>query len=167
MIRPIFLAQRAPRIRPSTQGFSLIEVLVALLVLGFGLLGLAMLQNVALRNSQSANHRTVATNLAYEVIDMARANRRLAFRFGYIDAGEFSSVSATTCDMTPNTGDRVGDDVNSWKCHVRRALPNGEADIVITPGANGGVMQVSIRWDDARWLAAGAQAETFVVQSVI
>ncbi len=153
--------------RRNSSGFSLIEVLVSLLVLGFGLLGLAMLQNVALRNSQSANHRTVATNLAYEVIEMARANRRLAFRYAYIDVGDFASVNESTCSMTPNTGDPVGDDTVAWMCHVKRALPNGEADITITPGANGGLISVSITWDDARWLAAGSQAETFVVQSVI
>lgn len=153
--------------RSAADGFSLIEVLVSLLVLGFGLLGLAMLQNVALRNNQSANHRTVATNLAYEVIEMARANRRLAFRYAFIEAGDFASVNESTCSMTPNTGDRVGDDTTAWMCHVKRALPNGEAAIVITPAANGGIISVTITWDDARWLAAGSQEETFVVQSVI
>src|SRR5690606_37357910 len=54
------------------RGFSLIEVMVAVLVLSLGLLGLAALQGLSMRNNQSANYRTQATNLAYEFIDTAR-----------------------------------------------------------------------------------------------
>ena len=59
-------------------GFSLIEVMVAVLVLGIGLLGFALLQTMTLRFTQSANYRTQATNLAYDLLDQMRANRHLA-----------------------------------------------------------------------------------------
>ena len=44
--------------RSSVGGFSLLEVLIALVVLGFGLLGYALLQTMNLRFTQSANQRT-------------------------------------------------------------------------------------------------------------
>ena len=55
-------------------GFSLIEVLVALLVLSIGLLGLAALQAQGLRFNHDAYVRTQATNLAYDIVDRMRVN---------------------------------------------------------------------------------------------
>ena len=55
-------------------GFTLIEVLIAMLVLAVGLLGLAGLQATSLRNNQSAYNRSQATQLAYDIADRMRAN---------------------------------------------------------------------------------------------
>lgn len=54
----------SPRARQSG-GFTLLEVLIAIIVLAFGLLGFALLQTMNVRFVQSANYRTQATNLAY------------------------------------------------------------------------------------------------------
>lgn len=56
------------------RGFTLIEVLVALLVLSIGLLGLAALQNTALQFNTDSYQRTQATLLAYDILDRMRAN---------------------------------------------------------------------------------------------
>ena len=55
-------------------GFTLIEVLIAMIVLAVGLLGLAGLQATSLRNNQSAYNRIKATQLAYDIADRMRAN---------------------------------------------------------------------------------------------
>ena len=55
-------------------GFTLIEVLIAMLVLAGGLLGLAGLQATSLSNGQSAYNRSQATQLAYQLADNMRAN---------------------------------------------------------------------------------------------
>lgn len=57
------------------QGFSLIEVLVALLVLSIGLLGLAALQTTGLAFNHQSYERTQAVIQAYDIIDRMRANR--------------------------------------------------------------------------------------------
>ncbi len=68
--------KRFPR-RRASRGFSLIEVMISVLILGFGLLGFALLQTMSVRFSQSSNQRTQATNLSYELLDQMRGNRVL------------------------------------------------------------------------------------------
>lgn len=58
----------------SPRGFTLIEVLIALLVLSFGVLAALGMQVVASSNVQNANQRMIATNLAYDLIDRLRGN---------------------------------------------------------------------------------------------
>ena len=58
-----------------SQGFTLIEVLIAIIVLSIGLLGLAGLQLTSLRNSNSAYTRSQAVILSYDIVDRIRANR--------------------------------------------------------------------------------------------
>ena len=50
--------------RRHSVGFTLIEVMIAILVLGVGLLGFALLQTMSVRFTKSAQQRTVATTLA-------------------------------------------------------------------------------------------------------
>jgi len=64
--------RRFPR---SAAGFSLIEVLVALLVLLIGLLGVVRMQLFSVQNNQGAYLRTQATYIASDMMDKMRANR--------------------------------------------------------------------------------------------
>jgi type IV pilus assembly protein PilV len=55
-------------------GFSLIEVLVAIVILSLGILGLAGLQAASIRNTSASGQRTIAINLAADIADRMRAN---------------------------------------------------------------------------------------------
>ncbi len=55
-------------------GFSLIEVLISLLVLGIGLLGLGSLQVTSVKGSENAHSRNVANMLAFNLADRMRSN---------------------------------------------------------------------------------------------
>ena len=57
-----------------SRGFTLIEVLIALVILSVGLLGLAGLQIISLKNNQSTYARGQANLMAMDVIDRIRAN---------------------------------------------------------------------------------------------
>jgi len=59
--------------KTKNQGFSLIEVMIAVLVLGVGILAVAKLQSTLMRSGSDANQRTVATSLAQVKIDDLRA----------------------------------------------------------------------------------------------
>ena len=52
-----------------SHGFSLIEVMIALLVLAVGILGISKLQGTLIRNTSDANQRTVAVSVAQQKID--------------------------------------------------------------------------------------------------
>lgn len=58
-------------------GFSMIEVLIAVLILAIGLLGVAALQMASLDQGQESYFRTQATAMADDLIGRIRANRQL------------------------------------------------------------------------------------------
>ncbi len=64
---------------PKAQGgISLLESLIALLVLSFGLLGVLGLQTQSLVHNRAAYFETQATNMAQDMLDRVRANREQA-----------------------------------------------------------------------------------------
>ncbi len=105
-------------------GFSLIEVLIALVVLAIGLLGLGLLQTMNLRYTQSANQRTMAVNLASELLDTMRTNRSLAtaYSMGQTD------FSDTATPFDPATGCGAPTSLSAsanalrWRCEVKERL---------------------------------------------
>lgn len=151
--------------RHSEQGFTLIEILVAVLVLSFGLLGLAMLQATGLRYNTDSYMRSQATILAYDLIDRMRANKAGA------DAGHYCLGSAMpVCETTAAPAEELcGDapsgcassaqlaqyDLSRWYTLQKRFLSPGAQDssirgeIVTTP--SGSVINqytVTMRWSE-------------------
>jgi len=135
----------APR---KSAGFTLIEVMIAILVMGVGLLGFALLQTMSVRFTKSAQQRTVATTLAYEVIDMMRIQRTDSGLFAYnqISFDSFDDVDGGSCDRDVDAD--IAANIERWKCEVKTALPDGAADIDLQ--ANGDVT-VQVRWGDSHW----------------
>ena len=88
-------------------GFSLLEVLISIIILSFGLLGMVGLQAAALQGSRDARLQSVATTMARELTDMMRGNQAVANRSSsdaltnpYI--GRFSNPDGTTA-LAPAT----------------------------------------------------------------
>lgn len=166
---------RTPKRRHSA-GVTLIEVLVAVLVLSLGLLGYAALLAFSLKANQSANFRTQATVIAYEALDMIRANRVNA-QF-YRRDWNWSAPTATG----PGAAQAIAD-IREWSEQRLAILPGGQGRIELlaapifppvgtgpappTPtAADRGVVVVSVRWQDARWEANAADQRTeFQVRS--
>lgn len=144
------------------RGFSMIEVLVALLVLAVGLLGAAMLQTLNVRYTQSAQQRTIATNMAYEYLDMMRAQRVLASRFALDKATvEAVTVPAQGVGCPRAKTMKPEDTVAQWTCELRVALPNSSADVTLL---GDGQVEIAIRWGDEFW-KTDEEAKEFVVAS--
>lgn len=155
-------------------GFTLLEVLIALLVLAIGLLGLAALQTTGLRSNQMATQRTHATQLAYEIADRMRAN--LA---GSYTADKDNVVTAirndyalASCTPAPDpTVNRANDDLATW-CSAIGSLPGGEGKIaqVRQAGIDGiantlddvVTYDLTVYWDEAHTGATGKNCGTDV-----
>lgn len=136
------------------RGLSLIEVMVAVVVLSIGLLGMAALTGVSVRNTQSANYRTQATNLAYDVVDMMRANKN---NVGYYNSGAFSDPAVACADapeaLDPTAcGIGFACDIARWEEELCRTLPLGRGSIGVAVGGvpTTFVATVRIRWCDDR-----------------
>ncbi len=129
-----------------SRGFSLMEVLVALLVLAIGLLGLAALQARGVKFNHDAYARSQATYLAYEVMDLMRANRANAA--AYVAAADPGGVCNPTASGAAN-------DLACWYDALQATLPAGGATIA----ANGNQFDVTIRWQERGAREATSQAD--------
>lgn len=133
-------------------GFTLIEVLIAMLVLAIGLLGLAGLQASSLRNNQSAYHRSQATQLAYDIADRMRANSVDAEKFAgsnYIMVQPVNATAKPNCTAVAgvcSTADMAENDLKEWNDAVTGTLPSGQGTLV----QGSSIYSITISWDDNR-----------------
>ena len=120
-------------------GFTLLEVMIALLVLSIGLLGIAALQANSLKVNHGAYQRSQAIFLAYDMMDRLRANRTAAL------AGQCDIAMGATLGGT----DLCDTDVTDWQTNfVGALLPSGQGFIDCSTTAN--ICIVTVQWDEGR-----------------
>lgn len=130
-------------------GFSMVEVLVALVVLAIGLLGIAALYLNSLQSGRTAIYRTQAITLAADLADRIRMNRTAQAGYGTLFADAEAAVG--TCSTTGGCSDAdlASTDLANWKAEVADQLPNGEGQVAVTlPTAAGEptTYVVTVRW---------------------
>jgi type IV pilus assembly protein PilV len=135
-------ALELPLQRAACRGVTLLEVLVALIVLSIGLLGLAGLQTVSLQFSTSAYYRTQATSLAYALVDRMRSGRQAALNDAYNSA---FPAPAPACDPNAPAGGTPAQDLAAWRNALACELPLGNGQVV----RNGNRFAITVQWDDS------------------
>jgi type IV pilus assembly protein PilV len=110
------------------RGFSLIEVMVALLVLSIGLLGLAALQTTSLQYNTDSYTRTQATLLAYDIVDRMRANSIGLNAGNYDVATDATAATAKAATAACGTSSCIPSDVakydlGQWYARMELLLP--------------------------------------------
>jgi len=147
--------------RTPQTGMTLIEILVSLLILAVGLLGMAGLQTVSLRNTQSGYQRTQAAILSTDIVERVRANLQ------GVEAGSYDNTAgAVTAACNSLAGctaaQMAANDVAEWRLALAATLPLGQGTVCadatpddgtpLAPACDGAgdVFAVKIWWDSDR-----------------
>jgi type IV pilus assembly protein PilV len=128
---------------PQCRGLTLVEIMVALLILSIGILGLASMQTASLRFNAGAYQRTQATVLASDMADRMRANRQAAMNNEYIIAVE---DPAPACAAPNPVGTVAQQDISAWRSALACRLPQSSGSIT----RNGNEFTLTIVWDESQ-----------------
>lgn len=134
------------------RGFTMVEVLVALVVLAIGLLGIAALYLNSLQSGRTAIYRTQAVNLAADLADRIRMNRTAQGAYATLFAD--AEVEVATCYTTGGCidTDLAATDLARWKATLAQMLPNGQGQVVVTPPVGAGEPAsyvITVQWVEA------------------
>ena len=136
-----------------TAGFTLIEVMIAVLVMSIGLLGLASLQATSLRFNNDSSAQTQATYLANDMVDRMRTNVSRAADYPAKAEGENTNChKAAGC--TPD--EMAANDIFEWNKALDTALPAGQGSITALAG---GLYTITVMWDEQRSGAIGTNCD--------
>lgn len=140
------------------RGFSMIEILVAILVLAIGVLGAAGMQLVAMRTSTHSDLHTQAYQLATEIADRIRANDAVMrspsasnpfLSVDYSAGGATPTAPATTCFTTSCNPDQLAAfDLFEFQTRVFSSFPGGRL-VICQDGAPWDASEVTLQWDCA------------------
>jgi type IV pilus assembly protein PilV len=132
------------------RGITLVEVLVALVIMSIGMLGISSLYLETLRANRTAQLRGQAIDLVNDIADRIRANRR--GRAAYVKTvAETVDDGGCTVAMDYKPEDLAKDDVQCWVNTVNSRLPadeNGKApqtSIAFVQGAGATLDRYTVR----------------------
>jgi type IV pilus assembly protein PilV len=172
-----------------SQGFTLVEALISVLIMSIGLLGVAALQTRSLGSSHTASQRSQAILAAGDIADRIRANRvagsttaganysNIAAADNSCRAAHYSDAHGLVADCTPVQ--LAADDLSDWNAHIGAVLPTGTGVVCIdstpndgTAGAPacdgvGNVYAIKIFWtekSDNSTASTGAVNQRFVTE---
>ena len=154
-------------LKPITQnstGFTLIEILVAALVLAIGILGMATMMLSSLKSDQSAFYRSLASSYAYDMADRIRTNASWArLNSGYDDISTENTIpndpgcmdDADGCDGAALAALDIREWANNFTnvngidaSQYKASLPNAVG--IVTRGAND-LFTITIQWSEVDW----------------
>lgn len=154
------------------RGFTLLEILVAILITSIGVLGIAGLQAYTLKATHGSNLRSVATRQAYEIADSMRANK-----VG-LNNGDYNNQQGTQVDSCYQSAGCTAQqmaqmDVFLWNQANAALLPGGRGFICADSTPNDGAPAapacdlapnapyvIKIWWDERE---ASGQLQRFIV----
>lgn len=133
-------------------GFSLIEVMVAVLIVTLGLLGIAGTLLTATRSASSSYLQQNAVQYAYDIVDRMRANAASVSAGGPYTATMTAPGTAPSPNCTTSTctsAEMAAWDVWEWQSLLNTNLPNGKGSITLASGADSTTtITVTVQWID-------------------
>lgn len=123
-------------------GFSMIESLVALLVISVGLLGIAALQITSLQQSSSSQWHSQAVWASYQISDRIMSNRSSFDLYKALDTNNDYDMDCESNACTPEQ--MVVADAQDWK-ELMESFPVGRG---VTSSTDNNTLIISIMWED-------------------
>ena len=127
-----------------SRGFTLIEVLIALIIMSVGMLGIAGLYVHSMQAGRTSVLRHNAVTLAGDIADRIRANPRAGAAYALAGANNNcvnGGVDCTIAQMAAN-------DIFLWDQQAAATLPNGQVNIVFNNGVVPPTYQITITWTE-------------------
>ncbi|KOR28301.1 hypothetical protein TI04_11325 [Achromatium sp. WMS2] len=122
-------------------GFTIIEILIALMILSVGVLGAMSLQITAIKMSAVSGYRARAVDLSYAILDIIRASDDIS---AYA-VTKPNPIPTCSTNLVPS-GNIVEQDVEAWQNNIACSLPSGVGSITVS----GRTVTVTIEWDQSR-----------------
>lgn len=130
-------------------GFTLLEVLIAIVIVSVGMLGVAAMQATTLKNAGSSKYRSAAISLTSDMADRLRANLEGVMQGNGVVGTGYNRPRTTVADVVYNTPDpacrsggclpaaMVLDDLAAWQARLAANLPRGVGVVCIDSGSLG------------------------------
>lgn len=141
------IQQTSRRYRPLA-GFTLIETMVALVVLSVGMIGVAALHGQSLSSSGTALRRSTAINLAGDMADRIRVNRGadVAYQGAAADNNCDDPTGGGGVDCSP--AQMAAHDLFIWQAQVAASLPAGAGAVAVNTASNPTTYSITINWTE-------------------
>ena len=138
-------------------GFSLLEVLVAFVILAIGILGVGKMLLIAHKSNSSNFARQQAVQSAYDIMDRIRSNRQAGISGNYnggnlVNAGApaHPASPSTNCDVSSCSSSALAAyDTWQWLTTNVSQLPNGCGSVNTAVNGTNTVVTVIVQWDDS------------------
>ena len=130
---------RAPR---RLRGFSLVEVLIALVIMSVGMLGIAGLYVLSMQAGRTSMLRHNAVTLAGDVADRIRANPRAGAV--YAGAGGDNGCVGADCDEAS----MAAHDIFLWAQQADATMPNGAVEVLFDNAVAPPSYTINITWTE-------------------
>lgn len=130
--------------KKQSQGFTLLEILVAIVVLSFGLLGMVGIQAMALKSNTDAKQQSTAVQLASELSEMMRGNKVIAvgltnatnpylvnnYTGGAISAPSENCSASAGCNSSLNVATW---EAYEWLTRIKATFPGARVQVCYDP----------------------------------
>ena len=131
-------------------GFSLVEVLIALVIMSIGMLGIAGLYVQSLQAGRTSMFRHHAVTLAGDIADRIRANPRAAGAYDHLAAYAGVDNNCVTGGVDCTLAEMADNDILLWQAQADDTLPGGDVAVTFAAavGLNPPTYQITISWTE-------------------
>ncbi len=127
------------------QGFTLVEVLIALIIMSVGMLGIAGLYVHSMQAGRTSLYRHHAVTLAGDIADRIRANPRAAGAYA-VPGGANNNCVDGGINCTPAA--MAANDILLWELQAADALPTGTIIIIFNNAPVPPTYQITVQWNE-------------------